>query len=286
MWLLANSQGGLTSLDLGVIVVYLALTLGMGVWIARRQKSTEDYFLGGRNLPSWAVGLSLIASLLSTITYLGMPGEMFRSGVAFLTRQLGLPLVLLVVWFLWIPFFMRLRLTSAYEYLERRYNYAVRALAAVFCLLLLFGWISVVVLTASMAMAEISRLDIAGLLGGAASSETVVAETAAPVVRDVDMYAIIAGMGLITVLYTTLGGITADVWTDVVQFFVLLGGAFVTMAVVAWTTDSGLMDWLATSREYRHEEVKWFSWDIRDRSTVFAISIGMFFWHTCTHGAN
>ncbi|MFP6769535.1 MAG: hypothetical protein VB859_15270, partial [Planctomycetaceae bacterium] len=144
--------GGLTGPDLVVIVVYLGAMIAMGVAIARRQRSTDDFFLGGRALPAWAVGISIFASLLSTITYLGMPGEMFRTGVAFLTRQLPIPLVLLVVWGLWIPFFMKLGLTSAYEYLDRRFTYSIRALSAVFCLLLLFGWISVVVLTAAGAL--------------------------------------------------------------------------------------------------------------------------------------
>ena len=145
----------LAALELGdhvVIGLYLAAMLWMGFQIARKQRSTDDFFVGGRNLPAWAVGISIFASLLSTITYLGMPGEMFRTGVAFLTRQLPIPLVLVVVWFLWIPFFMRLNLTSAYEYLEKRFNDTARVLGAVFCLLLLFGWISVVVLTASRAM--------------------------------------------------------------------------------------------------------------------------------------
>ena len=113
-------EGGLSTADLVVIVIYLAAMMGMGLAIARRQKSTDDFFLGGRALPAWAVGISIFASLLSTITYLGMPGEMFRTGVSFLTRQLPIPLVLTVVWLLWIPFFMRLDLTSAYEYLSRR----------------------------------------------------------------------------------------------------------------------------------------------------------------------
>ena len=118
----APLTGGLTGLDFAVIAFYLIATMSMGLWIARGQHSTEDFFVGGRQLPAWAVGISILASLLSTITYLGMPGEMFRTGVGFLTRQLGVPLVLVVVWFLWIPFFMRLNLTSAYEYLERRFN--------------------------------------------------------------------------------------------------------------------------------------------------------------------
>ena len=264
--------GGLSTFDAVVLAAYLVAMLAMGFRIARKNESTEDFFVGGRDLPSWAVGISLIASLLSTITYLGMPSEMFRTGVGFLTRQLGLPIVLLITWFLWIPFFMRLRLTSAYEYLERRFNYPTRIMAASFCVCLLLGWMAVVVLTASGAMVEIANLQ----LGWFFSSDS----------DDADMHAVILGIGLFSVLYTTLGGLRAVVWTDVVQFFVLLVGAFFTMGVIAWKTESGLGDWLTFSKEYTFEKVEWFSWDVTNRSTVFSISIGMLFWHACTHGAN
>jgi len=271
----APSAGGLTLLDHIVIGGYLLTMLAMGLLIARRQRSTDDFFVGGRNLPSWAVGISILASIMSTITYLGTPGEMFRTGLAFLTRQIGVPLVLLVVWFLWIPFFMRLRLTSAYEYLERRFNYATRALAAIFCMLLLFGWMSVVVLTASRAMVEIAGLDIGTWLGES------------PLAADADMYAIILSVGLFSVMYTTLGGLRAVVWTDVVQFVTLIAGALFALGYIAWSTRSGLGDWLQTAGEYPYREsVEWYSFDIGNRSTVLFISVGMAFWFACTHGAN
>ncbi|QDT49351.1 Sodium/glucose cotransporter [Symmachiella dynata] len=274
-------NGGLTTLDLVVIGLYLAGMLCMGFVIAMRQKSTDDFFVGGRNLPAWAVGVSILASLLSTITYLGMPGEMFRTGIGFLTRQLSIPVVLVVVWFLWIPFFMKLRLTSAYEYLEVRFNYAVRATAAVICMLLIFGWMAVVVLTASRAMGEIANLQLDQYFGeSAAVVDTQIATS------DLDLHVIIAAVGMFSVLYTTLGGIRAVVWTDVIQFFILIAGAFVAMGVVASMTDSGLSDWFQYSQEYKHEQVEWFSWDIGNRSTVFSIAIGMCFWIICTHGSN
>lgn len=269
---LAASSGGLTTFDAVVLAAYLAAMLAMGFVIARRNASTEDFFVGGRNLPSWAVGISLIASLLSTITYLGMPSEMFRTGIGFLTRQLGIPVVLLIVWFVWVPFFMRLNLTSAYEYLERRFDYRTRALAGVFCICLLLGWMAVVVLTASGAMVEIANLQLDWFFSDNKA--------------DADMHAVILGIGLFSVVYTTLGGLRAVVWTDVIQFFVLLGGAVFTMGAVAWQTQTGLGDWLDFSRDYTHERVEWFSWDVTNRSTVFSISIGMLFWHACTHGAN
>ena len=257
----------LEAADHVVIGLYLAGMLWMGFSIARKQRSTDDFFVGGRNLPAWAVGISIFASLLSTITYLGMPGEMFRTGVAFLTRQLPIPLVLGVVWFLWIPFFKRLNLTSAYEYLEQRFDYKVRAATAVFCLLLLFGWISVVVLTAARGMKNVVELNLDWW-------------------PDSDMHVIIASVGLFSVLYTTMGGIRAVIWTDVIQFLVLMVGAFFTIGYIAWATNSGLGDWLATSQQYKHESVEWFDLDVRNRSTVFSISLGMFAWYVCTHGSN
>ena len=271
MSIVENNQGGLTFIDVTVIVAYLLIMLYMGLKIARKQRSTEDFFVGGRDLPAWAVGISLFASVMSTILYLGQPGEMFRTGLSFLTRNIPLPLILIVVCFVWIPFFMRLRLTSAYEYLERRFNYSVRALAAIFCLLLIFGWISVVVLTASMALVEISRI-----------------EEILPFINDADsaVYAVILGVGTFSIFYTTLGGIRAVIWTDVIQFFVLLTGALFTMGAVAWMTGSNVGDWIEVSQTYKHEEVQWFDWDVRNRSTVFSISLSLFMWMVCTHGAN
>ncbi|MCA9042247.1 MAG: hypothetical protein KDA65_17980, partial [Planctomycetaceae bacterium] len=403
IFLQTPATSGLAPLDHFVIGVYLIAMLSMGFVIAFRQKSTDDFFLAGRNLPAWAVGISLMASLLSTITYLATPGEMFRSGPSYMLRVLGIPLVLLSTWFIWIPFFMRLRLTSAYEYLERRFNYTTRAMAAFFCLILILGWMAVVVLTASKAMTEIVQLDldwffgkniaatqttedgssifvskemlnapeIAGkLMDGAddpsssygriyqlltpeertALSEssnlpetlrdifnrlllakdlydknvwsdemlsptarnftgvdrdkltpqelthfnraiiestfpaTVAATT--PAYADADMHALIISIGLFSVLYTTLGGLRAVVWTDVVQFVVLMLGAFLTIGIVSWETGSSPSDWLQVVSERKYEKVDWYSFDIADRSNVLFIIIGMFFWTFCTHGSN
>ena len=172
---------------------------------------------------------------------------------------------------------MRLNLTSGYEYLSRRFNYTVRALSAVFCLLLLFGWISVVVLTAAGALVDIAHLDIGWFLG---------TNDPATGYRDADMHLVIIAVGMFSILYTTLGGIRAVIWTDVIQFLVLMVGALFTMGYVAYDTGSGLGDWVSHSLANKHEQVEWFSLDVGNRSTVFTISVGMFFWFICTHGAN
>src|SRR4029079_10577867 len=117
------STSGLESLDYAAIAFYLLLTFGIALWFGRRQKNTEDFFVGGRRMPWLAVGLSILATLFSTISYLGVPGEVIKNGVTLFCGYLAIPFTFLVIMYLWVPFFMRLKLTSAYEYLDKRFNY-------------------------------------------------------------------------------------------------------------------------------------------------------------------
>ena len=139
-------------LDYAAIVAYLAITMFIVYRSSRQQDDTEDFFLGNRSMPWFAVGLSIMATLLSTNTYLGAPGEMIKYGPAWVLGFAAYPLVLLVVLYVWIPFFMRLRLTSAYDYLAERYDYRARLLGGLLFLGMRLGWMSMVVFTASKAM--------------------------------------------------------------------------------------------------------------------------------------
>ena len=139
-------------LDYAAVVAYLAITMFIVYRSGRQQEDTEDFFLGNRSMPWFAVGLSIMATLLSTNTYLGAPGEMIKHGPAWMLGMAAYPLVLLVVMYLWIPFFMRLRLTSAYDYLAERYDNRARLLGGLLFLGMRLGWMSMVVYTASKAM--------------------------------------------------------------------------------------------------------------------------------------
>lgn len=250
--------------------------LGMGAWTAYRQRSTEDFFVGGRTLPSWAVGISLLASVFSTITYLGLPSEMFRAGLGYLVRELSIPVTWCIVWFVVMPFFARLRLVSAYEYLEYRFNFATRVLAACLCILLLVGWMAVATVTASRAMAEIVQWNVSWFFG-----------TNTQGFRDADVQLMILLIGGFSMVYTTLGGLRAVVWTDVVQFLIMLAGAVFSVAYVATHTHSTPWDWWQAWKEYPYREATpWFSWDVRQRSSLSFIVLGMTFWMVCTYSAN
>ncbi|MBM4077137.1 MAG: hypothetical protein FJ267_16015, partial [Planctomycetes bacterium] len=111
-------RSGLQPIDFVAVVIYLLVTMGIVVWSSRNQSNTDDFFLGGRRMPWMAVGLSILATLMSSISYMGVPGEMIKNGVAMFAQYLSYPLSMTVVLVVWVPFFMRLKFTSAYEYLE------------------------------------------------------------------------------------------------------------------------------------------------------------------------
>lgn len=260
---------GLTSLDLAAIVGYFILTFGIAWWFGRKQKSTEDFFVGGRHMPWFAVGLSILATLFSTLSYLGVPGEMIKHGVGLFIGYLSLPLAALVITYLWIPFFMRLRLTSAYEYLERRFSYSVRLSGAGLFLLLRLGWMSMVIYAASMALDRIKGDDLAWLPGR-------------------DLYYWIAIIGLISAVYTSIGGIQAMIWTDVIQCLLLLAGVLLAIGYVVVHDGTGPLDWWRIAGEHRpqHTMPQFVSLDVTVRVTVVFALINNFFWNICTHGSD
>lgn len=250
-------------LDYVMVVAYLLLTAGIVWYTSRHQKDTDDFFFGGRRLPWFAVGLSIMATLLSTISYLGIPGEMIKYGVAILWIYLSYPLAMCVIIPLFIPFFMRLKLTSAYEYLERRFDYRIRVLASIkfFCLRL--GWISMVMFAGSKAIASMT---------------------------DSNLFLVIALMGIAATVYSCVGGLSAVVWTDVLQAVMLLGGAAVIVVYVWATTGAGPSDWwsvVSASKEYQaHTSPPTLSLDPTVTRSILWVVINGFFWQICTHASD
>ncbi len=250
--------------DHAVIVGYLALTLLIGFLASRRQETNDEYFLASRGLPWFAVGLSVLATLLSSLTYLSEPGEVWKSGVMnFLGKMLAIPLEMYIVWAFFIPFLMRFRFTSAYEYLEFRFNYPARLLGATLFTCMTIAWMGLVVLMTSRALTHVTGMPL---------------------------WLVIATVGVVTTIYTVMGGLRAVVWTDVLQMGLMLAGAVITVVFVARTTNSGPMDWYRGTLAYRADqkmvELEWFSFSPFTRATIFSVALHMFLWHLCTHSGN
>lgn len=188
------------------LVVYLSLMVLMGWFFSKRNKTTDDFFLAGGRIPWWAAGLSIYATMLSAITYLSQPALAYSFDWQ---TYLGYFTILLVVPFVitfYLPFYRRLNVTTAYEYLEKRFNINVRVFASL-----------------SFVLFQLVRMGIVVYLPALALSTVV----------GMDIYLAIIVMGILAILYTYLGGMEAVIWTDVVQVIVLMGGLIVGLIFIA-----------------------------------------------------
>lgn len=246
-----------------VVGLYGVGMLAVGVYFSRRTKTAGDYLLGGGNMKPWAVGLSLFATLLSTLSYLAWPGEMIKNGPIILMGYAAYPFVYFAVgWFL-IPTFMRLRVTSAYEILEQRLGLSIRLLGSTLFLSLRFLWMaSIVYWTTSIVLLPASGLDksYAG------------------------HFAIL--LGLVTVIYTSLGGLRAVVVTDVIQTFILFAGAITSLILITIAL-GGVSAWFPSQWASHWTEPRiWFDFDPAARSTLANAMLGTFAWYVCTAGSD
>ena len=247
-------------LDHLVLVAYLLGMMWLGWRLSRNQKTDEEYFLGGRRLPWFVVGVSLIATLLSSVAYLGVPGIVWRFGFdSILGSLVAISIDLFVVLLVAIPFFVRFRFTTAYEYLEHRFNLSVRLLGASLFLLFITVYMGVVVLLSARALAVATGL---------------------PLVL------IISSVGVIATLYTMMGGIRAVVWTDVIQAALLLGGGLFVIGYVAWTTDSGPADWMRVVNSRGNESFPLVALDPTIPATTFTLVLGACLWTLMSNTGN
>ncbi|MBP90088.1 MAG: hypothetical protein CMJ64_25840 [Planctomycetaceae bacterium] len=273
--------------DHAVIVIYLIGMIAFGAYLSRRQSSNDEYFLAGRNMPWFAVGMSVIASLLSSLTYLSEPGEVWKSGVTHIFgKMLAIPLEMLIVWCFCIPFMMRFRYTSAYEYLGGRFGPSARRLGASLFILMVVLWMGFVVLLSAKALARVSDLPIPASVSNVFKNVGV-----AEPESSARLLVVILTVGTVATIYTMLGGLRAVIWTDVVQVVLLVGGGLFTIGFVAVTTNSSLADWYSSATQHlaasdNPHALPLFSMDPFVRATVVTVALNMCIWHVCTHVGN
>lgn len=243
-----------------VIVGCLAMMIAVGAYLSLRQRNEDEYFLAGRQMPWFAVGVSVIASLLSSITYVAEPGEVWKSGITHMVgKMLAIPFEMAFVWACCIPFLMRFRITSAYEYLEARFDLATRRLGVALFILLVVSWMGFVVLVSSRVLAGVTAMPL-GM--------------------------VIATVGIVATFYTFLGGLRGVIWTDVFQVCLLVGGAVFIVAYVALATGSGPLVWYRSLADSQVGRLPLVSFDPFERATILTVALHMFVWHICTHTAN
>jgi SSS family solute:Na+ symporter len=220
-----------------------------GTWFARRQRSTEQYFVGGRSVPGWAAGLSMFANVISTITFLAYPGQGYGGDFRLLLPGLMLPVVILFVAGAVIPFYRRFVRMSAYEYLEQRFGYPSRAYAAIVFLALNLFRLSFILFLSAKAIHTVTGWDIR---------------------------TIILVSGAITIVYTVAGGIEAVIWTDVLQSFIMLGGGVMCVIVLLLAPESGPLEAVRTAYAAGKFRLAECSLDLTRPTIVVTVLYGLF----------
>lgn len=201
----------LAGVDWLVLLGYGALLVVTG-WLVSRRKhdSTEDYFLGGRNVPAWAVAISVLATSLSAATFIGGPEQSYRGSLTYLSANIGAIIAVLVVAAFFIPVFYRYNVSTVYELLERRFGPRARLCSSVMYML-------------GRVLASGSRVYIAAI----PASLIVFGDIEARHVLAAVLLFMIAGIG-----YTFVGGVASVIWTDVIQTVVFVGAAVIAAAVL------------------------------------------------------
>ena len=253
---------GFGVIDWAVVLIYALALIGIGFYYSRRQTTTEEYFVGGRSVSPFLAGISLYATLFSTLSYIGVPGEIIQNGpVLVIVGVAATPLIYLIVGYWVIPMIMKLQVTSAYELLEKRLGFSVRLLGSAIFLLTRLLWMAVMLYTTSFVLVTVMGWD--------------------PVMAT--PLAILAG-GL-TAVYTVTGGLRAVVVSDVVQFFVLLTGAIFTLIFIT-VNMGGVSAWWPTEWVSYWQPQPFFSLDPDVRVTMVGTFIGAVIWWVCTSASD
>jgi SSS family transporter len=254
-----------TALDLFVLVVYLGGTTALGLYIGRRQRSSNDYFIAERNIPWWAVMFSVVASETSALTFISIPGLSYLGNLGFLEVAAGYILGRIVVAFVLLPRYYRGNLVTAYTLLEKRFGLATRRFTSI-------------VFMATRALADSVRvfataIPIALILSGVLPREYI-------------MPAAILLLGILTIIYTYKGGMKAVVWTELLQATVYISGGLAAVALLGSRVPGGWRGILDIASARDKLRVLDFYPGFDRPHTVFAGLIGGAFLSMASHGAD
>ncbi|MBA8760288.1 sodium/solute symporter [Staphylococcus schleiferi subsp. coagulans] len=195
------------------LLCYLLLMLGIGAFFTKRAgKDTNSFFTASGRLPSWVVGFSIYATTLSAITFMSTPEKSYLTDWSYIAGNVAIVAIIPLLIYFYIPFFKKLKITSAYEYLEARFNPAVRVLGSLLFVLFHLGRVAIVIYLPTLAITAVS---------------------------DINPYLVASLVGVLCIVYTFLGGFEGVVWSDFIQGVILLGGALVIIIIGIVHIDGG-----------------------------------------------
>lgn len=194
--------------DVVIIVAYMALLVGVGVRLSRRQNTTDEYFLAKRSVPGWAIGMSLLATIITSVTFIAYPGAAYAGNWSLLVPGIMFVLVIAGIGVVVVPFFRQVVAMSAYEYFGKRFGPSVRMYSSFAFAAGHFSKMSFVF--------YLLALSVGGITGWSLTKVIVI-------------------LGVITIFYTLIGGLETVIWTDVIQGFVLWSGVVVSIGLLLFS---------------------------------------------------
>ena len=209
--------------DLLALMAYLAVIMIIGLYFSRKNTNTEEYFVGGRSFSGWVIGLSLVGTSISSITFLAYPGDAYKTAWLRYLPNLMLPIAVFVAAYIFLPFFRRGNTITAYEYLEHRFGPSIRVYGALAFILGQLVRISLILYLLSLLIHELTGL----------SAEA----------------SIVLG-GVFVAVYTIVGGIDAVIWTDVLQTIVLMIGGIICLIVIIAHLPGGMEQVFSVASEH------------------------------------
>lgn len=254
-------------IDLAIIVLYLAGVVASGFYFGRRQQSTTRYFVGGREVPWWAISASIVATETSTVTFISVPGIAYASGGDFRFLQIvfGYLVARVVISVFFMPAYFRRELITVYQLLQDRFGPAVKALAASLFVVMRTIADGVRLLLTAFVLAAVFKS-----LGWADSAVS----------------ASIIGIGLVMIIFTLVGGIEAIVWVEVVQLFIYIGGAIAAAVILIRDIPGGIDTAIALGQQYHKFRLFDFTLDMTRTYTFWSGVIGGAFLTMSTHGTD
>lgn len=244
----------LSGIDWAVFGVHLAVVFLIGAYFARRQRTTDDYFIGGRRMRWWAVGTSIFATSFSSVSFVALPREGAFEDYHFLVAILFIPLVITpVLWYFFVPLFVRLKETSMYAYLETRFDRRIRKIGTLLFGGYAIGWMG----TMLYAMGVI----IQAVLG----------------LSDAVFIWVVVGIGLFATVYTLVGGFEAVVWTDALQGVTLAACMIVVLMLALQKIEGGFAGVLEAGAANEKFDMFNMAFDFSERrSFLTAAAYGLF----------
>ncbi len=203
-----------SSVDLIVVAAYLIAVTALGCFMSRKTRSADEFMSAGRSLPGWVVGLSIVGTFVSSISFVANPGKTFAGTWVPFVFSLSLPYAAWIATVFFVPFFRNCGSLSAYEHLEKRFGTWARVYSALFNVMYHIGRIGMILYGVSLAVSALI---------------------------DVPIVAIILCLGVLVTAYTLVGGIEAVIWTDVVQSIILVGGMLVCFVLLVMNVPGGFL---------------------------------------------